>query len=266
MSNPILSDSNFEKAAHNPGWAAPDAATRSTPIDDGPTSPWTAAGERMTVSGTLTATAVLFVILLFSAAFGWNSVDETTLQLPGLALAGIAVGFGCAIAMMFKPMLAKILGPIYAIAQGFVVGAVSRVYDERWNGIVIQAVGATLGVFLVMLFLYRTRIIKVTNKFRRVIIAATLGLMIFYMFSFVLSLFGTDIGIFSSASFFGIAFSVFAAGLAAFNLMLDFDFIERGAEQGLPKGMEWVGAFGLLVTIVWLYLEMLRLLSKLQSR
>jgi uncharacterized YccA/Bax inhibitor family protein len=266
VSNPILNDSNFEKAANSPGWAAPDAATRATPIDDGPTSPWIAAGDRMTVGGTLTATAVLFVILLFSAVFGWQAVDQTNPQLPGLALAGIAVGFGCVIAMMFKPMLAKIVAPIYALAQGFVVGAVSAFYESQWNGIVIQAVGATLGVFLVMLFLYRTRIIKVTNKFRRVIIAATLGLMVFYLFSFVLSLFGTDIGIFSSSSFFGIAFSVFAAGLAAFNLMLDFDFIERGAEQGLPKGMEWVGAFGLLVTIVWLYLEMLRLLAKLQNR
>jgi uncharacterized YccA/Bax inhibitor family protein len=266
VSNPILNDSNFEKAAKDPGWGAPDLATRATPIDDGPTSPWIAAGDRMTVGGTLTATAVLFVILLFSAVFGWQAVDQTNPQLPGLALAGIAVGFGCVIAMMFKPMLAKIVAPIYALAQGFVVGAVSAFYESQWNGIVIQAVGATLGVFLVMLFLYRTRIIKVTNKFRRVIIAATLGLMVFYLFSFVLSLFGTDIGIFSSSSFFGIAFSVFAAGLAAFNLMLDFDFIEKGSEQGLPKGMEWVGAFGLLVTIVWLYLEMLRLLAKLQNR
>jgi uncharacterized YccA/Bax inhibitor family protein len=266
MSNPILNDANFDKTMTNAGWAAPDPSTRATPIDDGPVSPWTATGERMTVGGTLTATAVLFVILLVSAAFGWNAVDPVTLEFPLLAMVGIGVGFVCVIAMMFKPGLAKILGPIYAVAQGYVVGVVSRFYDEQWNGIVIQAIGATLGVFLVMLLLYRTRIIKVTNKFRRVVIAATLGLMVFYLFSFVLSLFGTDIGIFSSSSMFGIGFSIFAAGLAAFNLMLDFDFIEKGSEQGLPKQMEWVGAFGLMVTIVWLYLEMLRLLAKLQNR
>jgi len=266
MSNPILNDANFDKTMTNAGWAAPDPGTRSAPIDDGPVSPWTAAGERMTIGGTLTAAGVLFTILLIAAAFGWNAIDDVDDTFPVLAMAGIAVGFGCAIAMMFKPGLAKILGPIYALAQGYVVGVISRYYDERFNGIVIQAVGATLGVFLVMLIIYRTRLIRVTAGFKRVVIAATLGLMAFYFMSFILSLFGVEIGIFSSASGLGIAFSVGAALLAAFNLMLDFDFIEKGVERGLPKQMEWVGAFGLMVTLVWLYLELLRLLAKLQSR
>lgn len=266
MSNPILNDANFDKTMTNAGWAAPDPSTRATPIDDGPVSPWTASGERMTLGGTLTATGVLFTILLISAAFGWNAIDEVTDTFPVLAMAGIAVGFVCVIAMMFKPGLAKILGPVYALAQGYVVGVISRYYDERFNGIVIQAVGATLGVFMVMLIIYRTRIIRVTAGFKRVIIAATLGLMAFYFMSFILSLFGVEIGIFASSSGWGIAFSVGASLLAAFNLMLDFDFIEKGVERGLPKQMEWVGAFGLMVTIVWLYLELLRLLAKLQNR
>jgi len=121
-------------------------------------------------------------------------------------------------------------------------------------------------VFFVMLVLYRTGVIKVTDKFRRTVMMATLGLMAFYLVSFMLSLFGVDIGIMQSASLLGIGFSIFAATLAALNLALDFDFIEKGAKAGLPKGMEWFAAFGLLITLVWLYLELLRLLSKLNQR
>jgi uncharacterized YccA/Bax inhibitor family protein len=163
-------------------------------------------------------------------------------------------------------MWARVLGPVYAIAEGFFLGAFSKAYNEAYDGVVIQAVGATLGVFFVMLVLYRTGVIKVTDKFRRTVIMATLGLMAFYLVSFVLSLFGTNIGIFQSASLLGIGFSLFAATLAALNLALDFDFIEKGSKQGLPKGMEWFAALGLLITLVWLYLELLRLLSKLQQR
>jgi uncharacterized YccA/Bax inhibitor family protein len=272
VSNPILSDKNFNKAAQDPGWGAPDPATRNTPIDvlgppmtDGPVSSWTS--KAMTLEGTMTATGVLLVLLVASAVAGWNMVPDNPTGFPGLALAGVAVGFVCVIALMFKPMLAKILAPIYAVAQGFFVGVVSNFYEQTYDGIVVQAVGATLAVFAVMLVLHKTRIIKVTSGFRRVVTMATMGLMAFYLFSFVLSLFGVEFGAFrNEASPLGIAFSIFAAGLAALNLSLDFDFIERGVQQRLPKGMEWVAAFGLLVTLVWLYLEMLRLLSKLQRR
>ena len=266
MSNPILNDKAFRQAATQPGWGAPDPSTRQTPIDDGPVSPWQSASGTMTVNGTLTATGVLMVLLLGAAAFGWSQVTVGG-GFPPLALVGVMVGLVSVIALYFKPMWAKVLGPIYAVAEGVFVGAISRFYEERYNGIVIQAVGATLGVALVMLVLYRTRIIKVTQRLRSVIMAATMGLMAFYAVSFLLSLFDVNIGAWHQGSNgIGILFSVFAAGLASFNLLLDFDFIERGAKQRLPKGMEWVGAMGLLVTLVWLYLELLRLLSKLQDR
>jgi len=181
---------------------------------------------------------------------------------------GVFVGLGCAILLRFKPMLARFVAPVYAIAEGFFLGAISKVYDTAYDGIVVQAVGATLAVFAVMLVLYRTRIIKVTQRFRRIVIGATMGLMLFYLVSWIISLFaGSDaISFMNSSSNFGILISVVAAGLAAMMLALDFDLIEKGAQQGWPKGMEWYGAFGLLTTLVWLYLEMLRLLSKLQDR
>jgi uncharacterized YccA/Bax inhibitor family protein len=267
MSNPVLNDRTFDRMAQGPGWAAPDPRTRATPIDDGPRSPWQSTAESMTINGTMSATGVLMVLLLASAAVGWSQVDDVSSSFPPLAFVGIAVGLGATIALMFKPMWARVLAPIYAVAQGFFVGAVSKAYEKAYDGIVISAVGATLGVALVMLVLYRTRIIKVTQRFKRIVIMATMGLMAFYLVTFVLSLFDINIGAFrNDASPLGIVFSLFAAGLAAMNLALDYDFIENGVKQRLPKGMEWVAAFGLLVTLVWLYLELLRLLSKLHNR
>jgi len=271
MSNPYLNDKAIAAAAQA-GWAAPAPATHvlgpaRTPITDGPISSW--QPRVMTVNGTITATGVLLTMLMASAVFGWTSTDELGnggVSLPGLAIGGILVGFVCAIVVHFKPMWSRVLAPVYAIAQGFFLGAISKAYNEAYNGVVIQAVGATLGVFFVMLVLYRTGVIKVTDKFRRTVMMATLGLMAFYLVSFMLSLFGVDIGIMQSASLLGIGFSIFAATLAALNLALDFDFIEKGAKAGLPKGMEWFAAFGLLITLVWLYLELLRLLSKLNQR
>ena len=267
MANPLMNEKKATEvaAATRAGWAAPDPATRQTPIDDGPVSPW-AGAKVMTVGGTATATGVLLVLLLGAATYGWMSTDVNAAggwNLPGLAIAGIIVGFVCAIAVAFKPGLARILGPIYALGEGVFLGAISKAYDANYDGIVVQAVGATLGVFAVMLVLYKSRIIKVTDRFRRNVIMATLGLMAFYLVSFVLSLFGANISFINSASLLGIGFSIFAAGLAAMNLALDFDLIERGSKEGWPKQMEWFCAFGLLITLVWLYLELLRLLAKL---
>jgi uncharacterized YccA/Bax inhibitor family protein len=225
----------------------------------------------MTVGGTISAAGVLLVLLLASATLGWASGPDYGNQVsgfPALALVGVIVGFACVIAMYFRPMWAKVLAPIYAVAEGFFLGVVSKAYESAYDGIVVQAVGATLGVFAVMLFLYRTKILKVTDRFRRIVITATMGLMVFYLVSFVIRLIAGpgSVSFLQSASGLGILFSVFAAGLAAMNLALDFDFIERGSRQGLPKGMEWFAAFALVVTLVWLYLELLRLLSKLQRR
>ena len=270
MANPILNDKRWNEAAKNPGWGAPDPDTRRTPITDGPVSEW--HSEVMTVRGTLTASGVLMVILLTFAVVGWQMAPESktgeVTGFPLLAIGGVLVGFACAVAMYFRPMWAKFLAPLYAVGQGFFLGVISKSYESFQDGIVLQAVGATLGVFIVMLVLYRTRILKVTDKFRRIVITATLGLMLFYLVSFVIRLIGGtgSVSFLNSASGLGIAFSLFAAGLAAMNLALDFDFIERGSKQGLPKGMEWFAGFALMVTLVWLYLEMLRLLSKLNRR
>jgi len=224
----------------------------------------------MTVSGTATATGVLLVLLLGSAVAGWmmtatNAVSGEV-KFPALAIGGVLVGFVCAIVLHFKPTLAKVLAPIYAIAQGFFLGAISKVYNDAYDGIVVQAIGATLAVFAVMLFLYKSRIIKVTDRFRRIVIMATMGLMGFYLVSFAINLFGGSVPFLNSSSPMGILFSVAAAGLAAMLLAVNFDTIERGVAAGWPKGMEWYCAFGLLATLVWLYLEILRLLAKLNRR
>ncbi|CAB4882191.1 unannotated protein [freshwater metagenome] len=273
MANPILNDKAFNEVvdtgAASAGWAAPQAGTHAGApgIHDGPISTWQAG--TMTVHGTATATGVLFVLLLAAAAVGWSAVtvnDGVPAQFPVWTLLGVLVGFGCVIAMRFRPQFAKVLGPIYALAEGVFVGAISHSYEFYQKGIVVQAAGATIGVFAVMLFLYRTNIIKVTDRMRRIVVGATLGIMVFYGISMLINLFGGSVGFLTGTSAFSIGFSFLVAGLAAFNLALDFDFIEKGAKAGLPKQMEWVAAVGLMVTIVWLYLEILRLLSKLNRR
>lgn len=272
MANPFLNDKAVQEASRA-GWAAPEPSTRaggrSTTFDDGPISPWRTGV--MTVSGTVTATGVLMVLLLAAAVVGWQAAPTNAageVKFPTLAFIGIFIGLGCAIALHFKPTMAKVLAPIYALAEGFFLGAISKAYNTYQDGIVLQAVGATLGVFLVVLVLYKTGIIKVTDRFRRIVVTATLGLMAFYLVSFVIRLIaGPDsVSFLSSTSLLSIGFSLFAAGLASAMLAVDFDMIERGAKSSLPKGMEWYFAFGLLATIIWLYLELLRLLSKLQRR
>jgi uncharacterized YccA/Bax inhibitor family protein len=228
----------------------------------------------MTVSGTISKTSILFVLLLIAAVAGWRAVPEPDVLadgsisygFPGIALVGVAIGFVAVILLMFKPHLAKFVAPVYAVGQGFAVGAISAYYEQLWSGIVLQAAGATLGVFAVMLLLYQTRIIKVTEKFRRVVILATLGVMAFYLVSFVFALFGAEITFLREPNLIGIGFSILVAGLAALNLTLDFDFIERGTKAGLARDFEWYAGFGLMVTIVWLYLELLRLFALLQGR
>src|SRR5215216_1956693 len=260
--NPILNDKNFEEA--RAGWAAPTAPSpggavwappgaspgtpTTRPIDDGPVSPWRPG--MMTVRGTITATAVLFVLLLASATAGWMATGGSTIgpdgqeqySFPPVAFLGVIVGFGCVIGLSFRPKLARILGPIYALAQGFFLGAISKAYETLYDGIVLQAAGATLAVFAVMLLLYNTKIIKVTDRFRRTVIFATLGVMGLYLVSIVMSLFGAEIPFINEPSAFGIAFSIFVCGLAAMNLALDFDFIDRGSRAGLSRDYERVAA------------------------
>ena len=273
MPSPVLNERTLEKAPAT--WAPPDPnSAYHAPIDDGPISTWRPA--LMTVNGTIGKTAVLFTLLLISAAAGWMNTDSPEIverngqlvynyAIPALAWVGAIVGIGLVFLLMFKPHLAKFIAPAYALAQGFFVGSLSKMYETFFNGIVVQAAGATIAVFAVMLALYNTKIIKVTDKFRRTVIFATLGIMALYLVSFVISLFGGSVPFINDASLLGIGFSVLVCGIAAMNLALDFDFIERGAKAGLSKDYEWVAAVGLLVTIVWLYLEILRLLAKLRN-
>jgi uncharacterized YccA/Bax inhibitor family protein len=272
MPNPMFNESTMRSASQT--WAPPEPGTEYfPPITDGPVSTWRPGV--MTVRGTISATAVLFALLLATATAGWfaaegpTTVDgQETYQFPALAMLGLLVGFACVIGLWFRPQWSKVLGPIYALAQGFFLGVVSRGYETFYDGIVVQAAGATIAVFAVMLLLYRTQIIRVTDRFRRIVITATLGVMVFYGIALLIRLFAGpgSISFLASPSLLGIAFSLFVAGLAAMNLAIDFDFIERGSQQGLAKDFEWYAAFGLLVTIVWLYLEILRLLAKLRER
>jgi uncharacterized YccA/Bax inhibitor family protein len=272
MPNPVLNDKAFNKAATegDVGWAARDAATvHHPPITDGPVSPWTRT-EVMTAGGAISATGVLLVVLVATGVLGWNAVEVDAAgdvtNFPWWIFASLLVAVGLAFFTVFKPKLARFSAPLYAAAEGLVVGAISRAYEARWNGIVIMAVGVTAAVFATMLFLYRFRIIKVTDRTRKTIVMATLGIAVFYLISMVFTLFGARPSFLFDGSIMGIGLSVVIAGVAAFNLLLDFDLIERGAAAGAPKYMEWYCAFGLLVTLVWLYLEILRLLSRLQQR
>jgi uncharacterized YccA/Bax inhibitor family protein len=228
----------------------------------------------MTVQGTVGKTFALFAVLSATAIWAWNATASGQIAL-GVLFASMLGGFVAAMITIFRPTVAPWSAPIYAALEGVFLGSLSQVIDMHYSikvrgiatqGIVMQAVSLTCGVLLVMLFLYGTRIIRVTDKLRAGIIMATGALCLFYLVTMVLSFFGVMVPLVFSSSVYGVGFSLFVVGLAAFNLLLDFDFIERCAQSGAPKYMEWYGAFGLMVTLVWLYLEILRLLRKLADQ
>jgi len=181
-------------------------------------------------------------------------------------IGGAIGGFILALVTVFKPKLSPYTAPFYALFEGLFLGGISALMNASYPGIVMQAVGLTFGTLFAMLFAYKTGLIKVTQKFRSGIIAATGGIMLFYMVTWILGMFGFGNGLYYGSSLLSIGISLFVVVIAALNLVLDFDFIERGAQSGAPKYMEWYGAFGLMVTLIWLYIELLRLLSKLASR
>jgi uncharacterized YccA/Bax inhibitor family protein len=271
-SNPALSEKALTRAAeeHQSGWAAP---TGSQPV---PVPPM--ADERtMTMGGVISAAGVLIVILVGFAWLGWSQVDQTTAVdpvtgetinttgfPPWTAVVGLAA-IGLGIVTAFKPTWARVTGPLYAAGIGVFVGAISAIYNATWPGIVLQAVLCTVGVFVMMLFLYATRIIKVTRRLAMGIVAATGAVALVYLVSLVWYLISGSSPVIWDSGPLGVGFSLIVVAIASFNLLLDFSFIERGVEQGLPAGMEWYAGFSLLVTLVWLYLEMLRLLAKLRS-
>ncbi|MGH7614251.1 MAG: Bax inhibitor-1/YccA family protein [Gemmatimonadales bacterium] len=226
------------------------------------------AGEPMTIEGTVNKTAFLLLLVAATAVWVWTryfqTLDPATVM-PYL-WGGLIVGLLAALVTIFLPAWARISAPVYAAAQGLALGAISAFYEQQLHGIVFQAVGLTFGVLAVMLIAYRTGLIKVTHRFRMIVVAATGAIALLYLVSIVLSFFGISIPFIHQGGTFGIIFSLVVVGIAAMNLALDFDYIQRGVEHGAPKVLEWYAAFGLMVTLIWLYLEILRLLAKIRRR
>jgi len=225
----------------------------------------TAVGETMTLQGTVNKTGLSLLILLATASFTWRQVTPDQPVSPLLWL-GLLGGPVVALVTAFKPAFAPVTTPLYAALEGLFLGGISGLYELRYPGIVMNAVGLTFGCLAALLAAYSSGLIRPSENFKLGIVAATGGIALLYMVSMGLGFFGKSIPFIHDSGPLGIAFSVFVVGLAAMNLVLDFDFIEDGARRGAPKYMEWYGAFGLLVTLVWLYLEILRLLAKLQNR
>ncbi len=226
------------------------------------------AGESMTIEGTINKTAFLLLLVAATAAWVWTryfqTLDPATVM-PYM-WAGLIIGLVAALVTIFLPAWARISAPVYAAAQGLALGAISAFYERQLHGIVFQAVGLTFGVLAVMLIAYRTGVIKVTHRFRMIVVAATGAIALLYLVSMVLSFFNISIPFIHQGGPFGIIFSLVVVGIAAMNLALDFDYIQRGVEHGAPKVLEWYAAFGVMVTLIWLYLEILRLLAKIRRR
>ncbi|MEO6489260.1 MAG: Bax inhibitor-1/YccA family protein [Ferruginibacter sp.] len=224
----------------------------------------------MTVKGTLNKFGFLFLMVLGTSFYSWKEFAEGGNVVP-LIWTGAIGGLVVAIIVTFKKQWSPYLAPLYALLEGLFIGAISSMYNsafaEKAPNLIINAVGLTFGVAIAMYLLYSFKIIKATEKFKSVVITATVGIAIFYVIVMALNMFGYDnMPFLHEGSAFGIIFSLFVVTIAALNLILDFDMIEKGSEMGAPKYMEWYGAFGLMVTIVWLYLEILRLLSKVSGR
>lgn len=222
--------------------------------------------EAMTVDGTVNKTGLALLVLIAAASYTWNLGLAGDPRVGAFMMGGFIGGFILAMATIFKKEWAPYTTPAYALFEGLALGALSVNFEMRFPGIVSQAVFATFGTLGALLLAYRSGLIKATENFKLGIFAATGGIAVVYLISFIMSFFGSSIPLIHSSGTYGILFSLFVVTIAALNLVLDFDFIEAGAEQGAPKYMEWYGAFGLLVTLVWLYLEILRLLAKLQQR
>jgi uncharacterized YccA/Bax inhibitor family protein len=221
--------------------------------------------EAMTIEGTVNKTGISLLILIACAALQWNFVFGPAAFLPLIYL-GLGGGFVVALVTVFRREWAPATTPVYAALEGLMLGGVSLVFNLRFPGIVINAVGLTLGTLAALLLAYRSGLIRPSENVKLGIVAATGGVALVYLVSMGLSFFGMSMPYIHDSGPIGIGFSVVVIVLAALNLVLDFDFIERGAEVGAPKYMEWYAAFGLLVTLVWLYLEILRLLAKLQGK
>lgn len=223
-------------------------------------------GEAMTLGGTANRAAIMLALLLITAGWTWNEfqvAQNPAAVMPYLWI-GLIGGLITALVTVFKKTWAPVTAPIYALLEGLAIGGISAIFEAQFPGIVIQAVGLTFGTLAALLIAYRSGLIKATENFKLGVAAATGGIFLVYVVDMILRFFGIGIPFIHESGMFGIGFSVFVVVIAALNLVLDFDFIEAGVAQGAPKYMEWYGAFGLMVTLIWLYLEILRLLAKLR--
>lgn len=244
MANPTLSEKTFIKAAQDGTYSAP-----------------------MTVQGTVNKIIIMGALVVVTAAVSWFLIasNPSKLAMP-VMIGSMIAGLILSIVLAFKTHLAPTLAPIYAVVEGVFVGAITLVFEAMYPGIATSAVLLTFAVLAAMVGLYKAGVIRATPKFRRIIFAATAGIALFYMMSWIMRMFGIQMPLLYDNGLFGIGFSLFVVGLAAFNLVIDLDNIEQGAAYGAPKYMEWYCAFSMIVTIVWLYIEILRLLSKISSR
>jgi len=224
-----------------------------------------AGSDAMTIQGTVTKTAIMLMLVIVSAGYTWNMVGLER-NPSGWMMGGAFGAFIMAIATMFKPTWGGFTAPAYAILEGLFLGGISAIFEAKYPGLVFNAICLTFGVLFSLLFAYQTGFIKATENLKLGIFAATGAIGLIYLVNMVMGFFGSGIPLIHSSGTVGILFSLGVVIVAALNLVLDFDFIENGAEKGAPKYMEWVGALGLMVTLVWLYIEILRLLYKLNDR
>ncbi len=243
-SNPTLKDSSFQNL---PTVTSPD--------------------EAMTLQGTVTKTAILLFLVVLPAMYIWNLSATGEMGSAGPWIIGGSVGgFILALVTVFRKQWSAITAPLYAICEGLAIGGISAVFEAAYPGIVFQAVSLTFGTLVVLLVAYTSGWIRPSENFKLGVVSATGAIALIYFVTFVLQMFGIRVGFINDGGILGIAFSLFVVAIAAMNLVLDFDFIEKASEQGVPKYMEWYGAFGLMVTLIWLYLEILRLLAKTRGR
>jgi uncharacterized YccA/Bax inhibitor family protein len=240
-------------------------ALRDTTFEYADFGPYVDAEDRMSIQGTVNRTAILLLCVLVTAVFTWNKVFSGAENLKLWIYGSAVVGFIFGLVTIFKPTWAPVTAPIFALLEGLFLGGLSACFEILYPGIVFSAVALTFGTCFALLIAYKTRLIQATENFTLGVVAATGGICLVYGISMILRLFGSKVPYIHDSGMIGVGFSLVVVVIAALNFVLDFDFIEKGAESGAPKHMEWYGAFGLMVTLIWLYLELLWLLSKIRN-
>jgi uncharacterized YccA/Bax inhibitor family protein len=265
VANPTLNEKRFVAIQKDDeaGWAAPVARAHAEATG----APPLGRVDHMTANGAFARTFGLFLLVLAGGVVGWSQTPLSStnqIEFPWWSWICLFGAFALAIVCIFKPKASPILAPLYALTEGVFLGVISKAFEIRWDGIVFQAVLATVGVFFATLALYVFGVVKVTRRFQLAVIGATFGIFFLYLFGALLSLFGVDVRFWNQPTALGIIISVVICVVASLNLFLDYEFIRQASLNGAPKYMEWYGAFGIMVTLVWIYLEMLRLLSLLR--